>query len=75
MSRAVQRGADRGNRPRRAVGGGRATPPAAVHRPPPTPPEDAIDQLTSMGFERQAAIRALQQTDNKVEAAANRLMG
>jgi hypothetical protein len=75
MSRSVQRGVERGNRPRRAVDGGRATPPATVHRPPPTPPEEAIDQLTSMGFERQAVIRALQQTDNNIEAAANRLMG
>jgi len=75
MSRSVQRVAERGNRPRRAVDGGRATAPTAVQRPPPPPPEEAIDQLTSMGFERQAVIRALQQTDNNIEAAANRLMG
>jgi hypothetical protein len=73
MSRSVQRGAEReGNRPRRAV----AQAPAAVPRPPPPPPpEEAIELLLSMGFERQAVIRALQQTDNNIEAAANRLMG
>jgi hypothetical protein len=74
MSRSVQRGAERGNRPRRVVDGGRATTLAAVQRPS-SPPEEAIDQLTNMGFERQAVIRALQQTDNNIEAAANRLMG
>lgn len=70
MARSVQRG---GNRPRRAPNGGRAAAPAAP-RPPPPPPEEAIAQLTSMGFDRQAVIRALQQTDNNVEAAANRLL-
>lgn len=75
MSRSVQRGAERGNRPpRRAPDGGRDVAPAAP-RPSPPPPEDVIAQLTGMGFERQAVIRALQQTDNNVEAAANRLMG
>lgn len=82
MSRTVQRGAERGNRPRRAPsGGGRAAAPVAgpaaapmAPRPPPPPPEEAIGQLTSMGFERQAVVRALQQTDNNVEAAANRLL-
>jgi hypothetical protein len=75
MSQTVQRGAERGNRQRRAVDGGRATAPAAVQRPPPPPPEETIDQLMNLGFERQAVIRALQQTDNNIEAAANRLMG
>lgn len=73
MSRSVQRG---GNRPRRAPNGGRAAaaaPPAAP-RPPPPPPEEAITQLTNMGFDRQAVINALQQSDNNVEAAANRLL-
>lgn len=75
MSRTVQRGAEGGNRPRRAPNGdGRAAAPAAPP-PPPPPPEEAISQLTSMGFAREAVIRALQQTDNNVEAAANRLMG
>jgi len=75
MSRSVQRGAERGgDRQRRAV----AQAPAAAPRPPPAhppPSEDAIELLLSMGFERQAVIRALQQTDNNIEAAANRLMG
>lgn len=72
MSRTVQRGAERGNRPRPA-GVGRPAAPMAP-RPPPPPPEEAIAQLTGMGFDRQAVIRALQQTDNNVEAAANRLL-
>lgn len=71
MSRSVQRGAGGGggNRPRRAAA------PPTPRAPPPPPPEEAITMLTSMGFEREAVIRALQQTDNNVEAAANRLMG
>lgn len=76
MSRQVQRGG--GNRQRRAPNnGGRpaaAAAPAAAPRPPPPPPEEAVAQLTGMGFDRQAVIRALQQTDNNVEAAANRLL-
>ena len=73
MSRSVQRGAGGGggggNRPRRAAA------PLAPRAPPPPPPEEAITMLTSMCFEREAVIRALQQTNNNVEAAANRLMG
>lgn len=43
--------------------------------PPSAPPsEEAIEQLTAMGFERDAVIRALGATDNNVEAAANRLL-
>ena len=38
------------------------------------PTQEAIDQLTAMGFEREAVVRALGQTDNNVEAAANRLL-
>jgi len=75
MSRTVQRGAERANRPRGAPTGGARAPAPAAPRPPPPPPEEAIVQLTSMGFERQAVVRALQQTDNNIEAAANRLMG
>eukprot|EP00584_Thalassiosira_punctigera_P014764 CAMPEP_0172553976 /NCGR_PEP_ID=MMETSP1067-20121228/52641_1 /TAXON_ID=265564 ORGANISM="Thalassiosira punctigera, Strain Tpunct2005C2" /NCGR_SAMPLE_ID=MMETSP1067 /ASSEMBLY_ACC=CAM_ASM_000444 /LENGTH=298 /DNA_ID=CAMNT_0013342259 /DNA_START=104 /DNA_END=1000 /DNA_ORIENTATION=+ len=74
MSRTVQRGAGRGNRPRQAPNGGGRVPAPAAPRPPPPPPEEAISQLTGMGFDRQAVIRALQQTDNNVEAAANRLL-
>ena len=71
MSRSVQRGAGGGgggNRPRRAAA------PQTPRAPPPPPPEEAITMLTSMGFEREPVIRALQQTDNNVEAPANRLM-
>jgi len=77
MSRAVQREAERGNRPRRAPNRAAMAGPVAAPiapRPLPPPPEEAISQLTSMGFDRQAVIRALQQTDNNVEAAANRLL-
>ena len=73
MSRSVQRGAERGNRQQRAPIGGNGVTPVAPH-PPPPPSEEAIAQLTSMGFDRQAVIRALQQTDNNVEGAANRLL-
>ena len=56
--------------------GGAAAAMAAAQQPPPPPPpsEEAISQLTAMGFDRQAVIRALGQTDNNVEAAANRLL-
>ncbi len=73
MSRSVQRGAERGNRPQRPIAGGNGVAPVAP-RPPPPPPEEAIAQLTGMGFDRQAVIRALQQSDNNVEGAANRLL-
>ena len=57
-------------------GGGAAAAMAAAQQPPPPPPpsDEAIGQLTAMGFERQAVVRALGQTDNNVEAAANRLL-
>lgn len=42
--------------------------------PPPPPSEEAIEQLTIMGFDREAVINALRATDNNVEAAANRLL-
>ena len=71
MSRAAQRGA---NRPRRAANGGRPAAPAAAPRPPPPPPEEAIAQLTGMGFAREAVVRALQRNGNNVEAAANSLL-
>eukprot|EP00957_Ditylum_brightwellii_P125548 9569738-Ditylum_brightwellii.AAC.1 len=53
-----------------------APPPAAAAQQfQPTPPsEEAIAQLTSMGFEREAVVRVLQQCDNNVEVAANRLL-
>jgi membrane associated rhomboid family serine protease len=70
-------GAGGGPRQRMAPNfGGAAAAMAAAQQPPPPPPpsEEAIAQLTAMGFERQAVIRALGQTDNNVEAAANRLL-
>mmetsp|Transcript_31111 Transcript_31111/g.29954 ORF Transcript_31111/g.29954 Transcript_31111/m.29954 type:complete len:327 (-) Transcript_31111:396-1376(-) len=50
------------------------TPRYAQPQPPPPPPEEAIEQLTMMGFERETVIIALGATDNNVEAAANRLL-
>ena len=40
----------------------------------PPPPESSIEQLTSMGFEREAVLRALQQSHNDVERAADKLL-
>jgi len=42
--------------------------------PPPVPEPEAIEQLTAMGFDREAVMTALQATDNNVGAAANRLL-
>lgn len=51
-------------------------PPVRFEAPPPPPPpsEEAVGQLTAMGFDREAVVRALQATDNNVGAAANRLL-
>jgi len=49
-----------------------ATPTTANLIQPPS--EEAVESLTSMGFERQAVIRTLQQCNNNVELAANRLL-
>jgi len=44
--------------------------------PPMNPPsEENIEQLVAMGFDREAVIRALTETDNNLEHAANRLLG
>ncbi|KAL3805785.1 hypothetical protein HJC23_007746 [Cyclotella cryptica] len=74
MSRSVQRAANSRPRAREGRIAAGAIPARQPPRPPPPPPEEAIEQLTSMGFEREAVIRALQQTGNNVEAAANRLL-
>lgn len=42
--------------------------------PPPPPPEESIETLINLGFERDRVIRALQNRDNNVEAAANFLL-
>ncbi|GMI01258.1 hypothetical protein TrVE_jg13783 [Triparma verrucosa] len=41
----------------------------------PEPPEEAIENLMALGFEREAVVAALAGCDNNVEVAANRLMG
>jgi hypothetical protein len=54
-------------------GGGRGARGAAAAAAP--PPEDAIATLVaSLGVDREAAIRALQQSDNNLERAANILL-
>lgn len=82
MARAVQRSGARGTGRRRQGGvgaderrGGGMPPVVQPPRPPvPPPPEEAIEQLTAMGFDREAVIRALRETENNLEAAANRLL-
>ena len=74
MARSVQR-AGRSRRGQQQRGGNAAGAPAVPRpRQPSPPPEEAIEQLTSMGFERAAVIRALEMSGNNVEAAANRLL-
>jgi len=41
---------------------------------PSPPPESAVQQLTSMGFDRDSVLRALQASQNNVERAADRLL-
>ena len=49
--------------------------PAAPAAPRPTPPSQAnIDQLCAMGFDRDTVVRALQQSNNNVERALDRLL-
>jgi membrane associated rhomboid family serine protease len=50
----------------------RPAPPVPPASPPPS--EEAIAQLTSMGFERQRVLEALQSSNNSVERAADRLL-
>ena len=42
--------------------------------PPPPPSDDVVNQLTSMGFERDDVLRALRASHNNVERAADRLL-
>mmetsp|Transcript_29538 Transcript_29538/g.62720 ORF Transcript_29538/g.62720 Transcript_29538/m.62720 type:complete len:307 (-) Transcript_29538:2473-3393(-) len=82
MARAVRRSGARGTGRRRQGGvgaderrGGGMPPVVQPPRPPvPPPPEEAIEQLAAMGFDREAVIRALRETENNLEAAANRLL-
>jgi len=59
----------------------RLVPPPGLEQPqfqpmptPPPPDPASIEQLTSMGFEREAVIAALKNAHNNVEAAANLLL-
>jgi hypothetical protein len=47
---------------------------AAAAVPPPPPPQAAIDQLTAMGFDHARVRQALQQSDNNIEPATDRLL-
>lgn len=47
---------------------------APVFEQLPPPSESSIEQLTSMGFDREAVLRALQQSHNDVERAADKLL-
>eukprot|EP00542_Grammatophora_oceanica_P020025 CAMPEP_0194026984 /NCGR_PEP_ID=MMETSP0009_2-20130614/1223_1 /TAXON_ID=210454 /ORGANISM="Grammatophora oceanica, Strain CCMP 410" /LENGTH=105 /DNA_ID=CAMNT_0038665897 /DNA_START=315 /DNA_END=635 /DNA_ORIENTATION=- len=40
----------------------------------PPPPEASVEQLTNMGFEREAVLRALRESHNNLERAADRLL-
>ena len=87
---AVGRSGNRNAHPNPGRRGGRGFAPQPPHhqqqqqQPPPPqqhqqpqfqpPSPEAIEQLTAMGFERDAVVRALSATDNNVEAAANRLL-
>mmetsp|Transcript_19260 Transcript_19260/g.27451 ORF Transcript_19260/g.27451 Transcript_19260/m.27451 type:complete len:336 (+) Transcript_19260:113-1120(+) len=42
---------------------------------PPPPSEEAIETLMAMGFDRESVVRVLQECDNNLEVAANRLLG
>lgn len=48
-------------------------PPPPVRAPEP-PSQANIDQLTAMGFDRETVVRALQQSNNSVERALDRLL-
>lgn len=51
--------------------------PPAQYEPMPAvqpPSPESIEQLTAMGFERDAVVRALRDADNNLEHAANRLL-
>lgn len=51
-------------------------PPSQIESIPLSPPsEEAIETLMAMGFDHESVIRTLQQCDNNVEVAANRLLG
>ena len=47
---------------------------APVFEQLPPPSESSIEQLTSMGFDREAVLRALQLSHNDVERAADKLL-
>jgi hypothetical protein len=51
-------------------------PPSHNESLPLSPPsEEAIEALMAMGFDHESVVRTLQQSDNNVEVAANRLLG
>jgi hypothetical protein len=73
---AAQNNNNNGNNNNHRGGGGmaRAMPAAGPRAAAPPPPQAAIDQLTSMGFDEARVRQALQQSDNSIERAADRLL-
>jgi hypothetical protein len=60
--------------PRRGVPLPAAAVPAPRPAAPEPPPEAAVEQLTSMGFGREAVLRALRTSQNNIERAADMLL-
>ncbi|KJE93753.1 hypothetical protein CAOG_04502 [Capsaspora owczarzaki ATCC 30864] len=52
----------------------RARAPPAARREPEPPSDEIVEQLTSMGFTREAVLDALRQSNNDVMRATNRLL-
>mmetsp|Transcript_6309 Transcript_6309/g.9438 ORF Transcript_6309/g.9438 Transcript_6309/m.9438 type:complete len:317 (-) Transcript_6309:81-1031(-) len=42
---------------------------------PPPPSEEALEAIISLGFDRQAAVQALRDSNNNIDVAASRLLG
>jgi hypothetical protein len=66
--------APRRNPPTNADATANTLQPAPAAAPLAPPPQASIDQLTAMGFEEARVRQALQQNDNNVERAADRLL-
>ena len=69
MGTGIGTGTGTGTRAGAATGLGLGIPPSSP------PPEEAVQSLMGLGFDRGAVLHALSATNNNVEAAANRLLG
>mmetsp|Transcript_23537 Transcript_23537/g.33015 ORF Transcript_23537/g.33015 Transcript_23537/m.33015 type:complete len:337 (-) Transcript_23537:171-1181(-) len=74
LSATANRGGAGGRGGGLARGGGIPPAPRPPPRPVEPPSEAAIEQLTSMGFDRERVERALRSTNNNVERAADQLL-